>query len=150
LVVAGRANDPRIDAVRVTFPNGAEAPVPLERDRAWLLQIPDDQKAAVLARGLVVRGTDRAGGTVASQTLPPFADDDPSGTAHDGEHALVVETISDSRDFARVLGIRGRVNATGSVALHFEFPDGTQLAPRGALPEDVISMQYPPSARSAR
>lgn len=128
LLVGGRANDPRIARVFARYTDGTVADIPFGLDRAWLLEVPDAQRATALAKGVTVVGVDSTGTAVSTVHVPALRDDDPRGTAHDGKDPLVLTTTSDGEDLTRVLGIQGRVNLSGVITLQLSFPDGTMLA----------------------
>src|SRR3954451_13199146 len=124
LLVAGRANDERITALRATFTDGSSVDITLGLDRAWLLEIATAQHDTALRDGLRVVGVDDNGQTVVSRTVPALHDDDPLGTAHDNEQPIVVMTTSDGDDLTRVLAISGRVNVAGVDRFELRWPDG--------------------------
>lgn len=128
LFVAGRANDRHVSRLQARFSDGTTIAIPFGLDRSWLLAVPEPQRASALADGLSVLALDDSGATVTTVSVPPLRDDDPTGTAHDGELPLVLTTTSDGSDFTLVLGIAGRVNVPGAVNLELRFPDGTHLA----------------------
>jgi hypothetical protein len=125
LLVGGRANSATIATMRARFADGDRVPIAFGLDRAWLLEVPADERASALADGVVIEGVGAQGTTMATEDVPPLRDDDPLGTKHDSTEPLVLETISDGSDLTRVLGIKGRVNIPGSPTLEVRFPDGT-------------------------
>jgi hypothetical protein len=126
LLLGGRANAPRVDAIRLRFADGSTHTVALGLDRSWLFEVPDAARATALAGGITVIGVDSGGLSVASVDVPPLRDDDPLGTAHDADQPLVLTTISDGTDFTLVKGVEGRSNVT-SARLEVRFPDGSTI-----------------------
>jgi len=125
LLIGGRVNSGDIATVQARFADGEASTIAFGLDRAWLLEVPADERASVLAEGLVIEGVSTTGMVMSSQQVPPMLDDDPLGTKYDATQPLVLETISDGSDLTRVLGIKGRVNVPGSPTLEVRYPDGT-------------------------
>lgn len=133
LLIGGRANSDAIVTMRARFADGELVPITVGLERSWLLEVPAGQQASVLADGVVIEGVGTTGTATATQQVPPLHDDDPLGTKHDATEPLVLETISNSSDFTRVLGIHGQVNLPGSPTLEMRYPDGTSTTiPVGA------------------
>jgi hypothetical protein len=148
LLVGGRANDARIAAVAVRYADKSQATIAFGLDRAWLLEVPDAERASALAEGVTIVGLDAHGAKVATVAVPPLHDDDPNGTAHDSTQPVVVMTISDGSDYALLLGLEGRVNAPGATRLDLRYPDGTTVAVALA-PDGSYRFMIPPDRRDA-
>jgi hypothetical protein len=140
LLVAGRANDGRIAALAVEYPDGSTAEVSFGLDRAWLVEVPANHREATLENGLTVLGLDSNGTIIVRTSVPALRADDPTGDTADRAQPIFVSTISDGDDLTLVLGLDGKVNVPAT-ALALQYPDGTtvpiDLAADGSYRYDV-------------
>lgn len=128
LLVAGRINDAGIASVVARYPDGTSEDIEAGLDGYWMFEVGDAARQLALFDGLEIVGLGADGTELAVVAVPPLADDDPTGTAHDAEQPIFVSTISEGQDLTLVLGIEGSVNVEGASTLELQYPDGTTAA----------------------
>jgi hypothetical protein len=123
LLIGGVATGADIATVALRYADGTTTEVPFGLEHAWLAEVPSEQQASALAEGVTVLGVASDGTVVERAKVPPLRDEDPTGTAHDAEQPIVVDTVSDSADLEVIRAIRGRVNIAGTT-LTLRYPNG--------------------------
>jgi hypothetical protein len=131
VTVGGRVNRDGVATLEIRYADGGSDSVPLGDDRFFVFDVPPAELASVHADDFRLVGLDATGALVASTRIPAVA---PEVHQPDRGQPIYVETVSNGDDFTQVLGIKGRVNATGIVTLELRYPDGSTVRiPIGAV-----------------
>ena len=147
LLVAGRINDAAVERIVARYSNGTSEDIALGLGGYWMIEVPDAARQVALTDGLEIVGLGTDGAELAVQPVPPLADEDPTGTAHDAEQPIFVSTFSDEHDLTLVLGLEGSVNAEGATTLELQYPDGT-ISEIALAPDGTYQYTLPPERQS--
>ena len=124
IVVGGRVNVPA-SSLEARFADGVTEQVALGADLFYVFDVPGDELAGGHASGFELIARDAAGMVSGSSRVP--ASDTRSAEETDRLMPIFVSTISTHEDFAKVLGVEGRVNVDGAARLELRYPDGTTV-----------------------
>ena len=131
VTLGGHVNASGATGLVLRYGGGASDAIPLTQDGFFVFDVPADRLASVHHASFQLVATSADGGVIATADIPAI-EEEPAPPPEDTA-PITVDTISDSSDFTKVLGVRGVVNAKGAATLTFRYPDGETVdVPLGA------------------
>lgn len=125
VTIGGHVNAAGVSTVEIRYGDGSSDDIALGDNDFFIYDVPGEHLASVHGADFTIVGLNAVGDEVAKAEVPAIGEE-PSGPIEDNA-PITVDTISDSSDFTKVLGVRGVVNAEGAVSLEFKYPDGTTI-----------------------
>ena len=131
VTLGGHVNVSGATGLLLRYGDGGTDPILLTRDGFFVFEVPAGRLASVHQVAFQLVATSAGGTELATTDIPAMEEE--SAPPPDDTAPITVDTISDSSDFTKVLGVRGVVNAKGAATLTFRYPDGQTVdVPLGA------------------